>query len=115
MAETIITQFDKEELISLISSSIQVAFSNLKLPTQETDEWFDIHQLREYLPDRPARATIYQWIHSRQIPYHKGSKKLRFLKSEIDLWLKSSRQKTSKEILEAADKYIGKNKNGGNK
>jgi hypothetical protein len=40
------------------------------------------------------------------IPVHKGGKKLRFLKSEIDSWLKQGRKKTFAEIATEADCYL---------
>ncbi|MBK8245331.1 MAG: helix-turn-helix domain-containing protein [Saprospiraceae bacterium] len=58
----------------------------------ENDRWFDLQELREYLPDKPSKATIYSWVQNRSIPYHKGAKKLRFLKSELDAWMKKGRK-----------------------
>jgi hypothetical protein len=43
------------------------------------------------------------------IPVHKGGKKLRFLKSEIDNWLRQGRKKSNAEIEVEADQYL-KNK-----
>jgi excisionase family DNA binding protein len=75
------------------------------------DLWFDLNELCNYLPDKPAKATVYGWVHSENIPCHKGGKKLRFLKSEIDAWLKQGRKKTQSEIAEEAKQYV-KNKKG---
>lgn len=72
----------------------------------ETDCWFDLNELCEYHPDKPAPATVYGWVHFGQVPCHKGGKKLRFLKSEIDLWLKNGRKKTLAEISADADQYL---------
>jgi tmRNA-binding protein len=35
-----------------------------------------------------CKLKVYAWIGQRSIPYHKKGKKLMFLKSEIDSWLK---------------------------
>jgi len=79
----------------------------------ETDHWFDIQELCSYLPDKPTKPTVYGWVHFSIIPYHKGGKKLRFLKSEIDAWLKTGRRKTRAEIsAEAADFVSGNGKLG---
>ena len=51
------------------------------------DKWLNIDELKAYLPDHPAKATIYGWVSKREIPFHKGGKKLRFLQSDIDMWL----------------------------
>ena len=55
-----------------------------------TNAWLDLNELCIYLPDKPAKATVYGWVHQGRIPFHKGGKKLRFLRSEIDEWLNNS-------------------------
>jgi predicted DNA-binding transcriptional regulator AlpA len=76
----------------------------------ETDRWFDIVELCNYLPDKPSVPTAYGWVHFKTVPYHKspGQKKLRFLKSEIDEWLNMGRKKTLAEKASEADTYINK-------
>lgn len=71
----------------------------IKNPHSDSDRWFDLSELCEYLPDKPAKATVYGWVHTSIIPYHKGQKKLRFLKSEIDAWLMAGRDI---DLLQAA-------------
>lgn len=66
----------------------------------EIDRWFNIKELCEYVPDHPARQTVYGWIYRHNIPYHKKGKKLQFLKSEIDEWLKSDKRKTETCFLQ---------------
>lgn len=80
-------------------------------PTSEPDRWFDLIELINYLPDKPAKATVYGWVHSGLIPCNKGAKKLRFLKSEIDNWLKQGRRKTLAEIKAEAEAYKRKGSN----
>ena len=77
----------------------------------ETDRWFDLTELCDYLPDKPKKPTVYGWVHHRLIPVHKGTKKLRFLKSEIDNWIKQGRKKTLAETAIEADQYL-KSKKG---
>lgn len=79
----------------------------------ETDCWFDLNELCKYHPDKPSKATVYGWVNANTIPVHKGGKKLRFLKSEIDNWLKQGRKKTNAEIASEADNYL-KSKGGYN-
>ncbi|OAV72232.1 Helix-turn-helix domain protein [Bacteroidales bacterium Barb4] len=76
-----------------------------KSPVPATDCWMNIDELREYLPDKPAKATIYGWVNNRQIPHHKGGKKLRFLQSEIDKWLSAGKRKSESELAMEAEKY----------
>jgi hypothetical protein len=75
-------------------------------PQQQTDQWFDLNELCNYLPEKPAKPTVYGWVHSSIIPFHKRAKKLFFLKSEIDTWLKTGRKKTVAEIAAEADQYL---------
>ena len=59
------------------------------IPTVEEpiDRWFTVDELREYLPEHPARQTVYGWTSNAIIPFHKKGKSLRFKKSEVDKWL----------------------------
>ncbi len=77
------------------------------------DHWFDLNELVEYDPEKRTKPTFYGYIHQRAIPFHKRGKKLIFLKSEIDNWLKSGRKKTIGEIALEANSYI--KIKGGNK
>ena len=82
-------------------------------PQQQTDQWFDLNELCNYLPEKPAKPTVYGWVHSSIIPFHKRAKKLFFLKSEIDIWLKTGRKKTVAEIESEADIYLETKKKRG--
>lgn len=86
----------------------QIILSQNKEPQSqpEADRWFTIEELCEYLPDKPAKSTIYGYIHSMSIPFHKTTKRLRFLKSEIDSWLQSGKRQTVSQIESEADKYL---------
>jgi excisionase family DNA binding protein len=75
-----------------------------KQPT-ETNRWFDLNELCNYHPDKPSKPTVYGWVNVGSIPVHKGGKKLRFLKSEIDTWLLQGRKKTLAETATEAEKY----------
>lgn len=77
------------------------------------DRWFDLQELRNYLPDKPATATVYSWVHAGILPFHKGSKRLRFRKSEIDNWLMKGGKKTNEEIEQEAHTNLLKSKSGG--
>ena len=81
-------------------------------PTQP-ERWFDLNELCNYHPDKPSKLTVYGWVNAGIIPVHKGGKKLRFLKSEIDSWLKQGRKKTFSEIACEAENYL-KTKGGNN-
>jgi len=72
----------------------------------EPDRWFDLIELCQYHPDKPSKPTVYGWVNAGTIPVHKGGKKLRFLKSEIDSWLMQGRKKTLEETATEAATYI---------
>lgn len=69
-------------------------------------QWFNVEELRAYLPSHPARQTVYGWICHRAIPYRKKGKKLLFLKSEIDEWLKADKRETNAELYAEALEYV---------
>jgi hypothetical protein len=102
-------------LNSIENLLLDIKHKYVSAPPQQADQWFDLNELCNYLPDKPATATVYGWVHTSQIPYHKGtSKKLRFLKSQIDIWLLQGRKKTFAETASEADKYLLKRKGGVN-
>ena len=79
---------------------------------KEEDQWFNLEQLCAYLPDKPAKSTVYGWVSDNLIPYNKTGKKLRFLKSKIDTWLQENAHRTSTEIQMEAMKHLYGNKGG---
>lgn len=86
---------------------------NLKIGRSQTyvemDVWFDLKSLCEYLPSKPSQQTVYGWTCNSEIPYHKIGKKLHFLKSEIDAWLKGGKHDTKQEIEQKASEYLKRN------
>ena len=81
----------KEYLNSAIDEAVNKALAAVKTPEPE---YMTIDQLRDYLPQTPAKQTVYQWVHFKQIPYHKRGKTVLFKRSEIDLWLSETRRTT---------------------
>jgi len=118
MQAVTITQITPFELESLIENSLRKIINSNKpnTPTEPTDRWFNVNELCNYLPDRPAKQTIYGKVSNNEIPHYKDAKKLRFLKSEIDIWLKQGRKKTTievqEEIQKATDTFLSKRKGG---
>ena len=109
MQAVTITQISPLELEVLLENTLRKVLSFKTEPLPEQDKWFNIDELCNYLPDKPARATIYGKVHQRKIPFHKTSKALIFRKSEIDSWLSLGRTKTTAEIqLEAANYLMRK-------
>lgn len=90
----------------------QAEFQPIQAESTEADRWFDLIELCEYHPDKPTKPTVYGWVSTGKIPVHKGGKKLRFLKSEIDNWLKQGKIKTFAEIEADAEQYLTNRKRG---
>jgi len=101
--ETLLNKVEKIETLLSAEQSAQ----------PEGDQWFNLADLCRYHPDHPAKPTVYAWIGQRSIPYHKKGKKLMFLKSEIDSWLKEGRRKTAAEIQAEAEQFVISNRKGG--
>lgn len=97
--------------IAQLKGFIMSNFSALQ-PPQPKVEWMDLDQLCAYLPDKPSKATVYGWVCARTIPYHKKTKKLSFLKSEIDAWMAKSGHATADEIRDTALDTFGYRKGG---
>jgi excisionase family DNA binding protein len=93
-----------------VSEIKRLLLERSNIQTRESEQWFDLNELCQYIPDKPSKSTVYCWVSANQIPYHKGGKKLRFLKSEVDAWLKLGRRKTVVEIESEVDTYLKKSK-----
>lgn len=95
-------------LIEKVESLEKVLQNNEEKRYKTENRWFNIDELIDYLPDKPAKATVYGWVSTRQIPYHKGNsgKRLRFLQAEIDEWLFEGKRKTESEFNEEALKFL---------
>lgn len=74
------------------------------------NQWFNVIEPCAYLPNKPAKATIYFDVSKNLIPYHKSTKKLRFLKSKVDAWLKEGKKKTASDIQAEADEFLSSRK-----
>ena len=85
---------------------IETLLNETKTELPESDQWFNLQELCQYLPDRHAWQTVYGWIRQKLIPYHKKGKKLQFLKSEIDNWFKTNKHKSLAEIQAEAEQFI---------
>ena len=86
------------QLLEIRSLIQNMATTTPLLPA--SDQWLNVKELSEYLPSRPAVATIYEYTANETIPFSKQGKSLIFLKSEIDEWLRSGRKKTKAEKLD---------------
>lgn len=95
MKDTVfLSQIGKDELIEEIAMRTAELLAGTK-PSAINDEnpnkRFTVEQLINYLPDHPARPTVYGWIWNNKIPYEKHGKRVLFRKSAIDRWNEEGR------------------------
>jgi excisionase family DNA binding protein len=60
---------------------------NTSASDDSNEVWMNVDDLRDYLPNHPAKSTIYVWASTHAIPFHKKGRYTLFRKSEIDEWL----------------------------
>jgi predicted DNA-binding transcriptional regulator AlpA len=77
-----------------------------------SDQWLDLNELIEYDPEKRTKPTWYSKIHKNEVPHYKRDKKVYFLKSEIDEWLKEGKRKSNAELDQEAAAYLSNNKKG---
>ena len=88
--------------------SLQETVNTLRHKQQasESPRWMNIDELCAYHPSHPKKQTVYEWVSKKTIPYHKMTKGLMFLQSEIDEWLKRGAQKSEEELLQEAKAFV---------
>lgn len=50
--------------------------------------------------------TLYGYVRRNEIPFYKKGNRLKFFKSEIIDWIKTGKQKTTKEVEAEADEFL---------
>lgn len=78
----------------------------------QPEQWLDLNDLIKYDPEKRTKPTWYSKISRNEVPYYKRGKKVYFLKSEIDEWLREGKCKSNSEIEEESSSYLLKNKKG---
>jgi len=58
------------------------------------DKFLSVSEVSEYL--NVKKTTVYSWVESREIPFYKIGRLIRFKKNDIDEWMEKHR----KEILD---------------
>ena len=98
-----------DQVITTLDELKDLIIKSLEKPEEPKDDSsMNIDELRKYLPDHPAKSTIYGWVGAGLIPFHKYSKKLSFKKSEIDEWLDKGSGRTAEEIQDIAIEYVNR-------
>ena len=88
------TSFDDlPEIVVEISKKLDLLLSDRITQVKDEDNLMTMEDLRDYLPENPARQTVYAWVNDRKVPYEKYGRRLYFRKSEIDKWIANGRRK----------------------
>jgi hypothetical protein len=82
---------DLPQLVSDLIQKVDLLLEDHDTQIKDEDYLMSVEDLRAYLPENPARQTVYGWINGRRIPYEKHGKRLYFRKSKIDWWLANGR------------------------
>ena len=77
---------DIEALADILAEKVFAKLKALISQQDHNDRLMTVEQLAEYL--HVEKHWVYQHVHARDIPYVKVGAKLRFLKREIDRWIK---------------------------
>ena len=70
------------------------------------NEIFNMAQAADYLG--LAKSTIYKMTSSRLIPHSKVSRKIIFMRNELEDWITKHKIKTKEEIEREADAYLSR-------
>lgn len=102
----IIIQMEEAQFKNLLETTVREAQRQvLDSQNSPSEQWLSVQDLCNYLPMNCSPKKVYEWTSKKFIPFHKKTKSLFFLKSEIDVWLKSGRFKTALEINANSDTF----------
>ncbi|MFE3866472.1 helix-turn-helix transcriptional regulator [Flavobacterium sp. LS2P90] len=101
-----ITEAGIKVLTDQITEKILQAINFSK--TSDEDAFLNIDEAAKLID--LAKTSVYGLVHKNKIPYHKKSKRLYFLKSEILDWVKSGKQESKSELEIRANEYLSKNR-----
>ena len=80
------------KIVAEMNKKIDLLIADRKTPIIDEDSLMNMEILRDYLPEKPARQTVYGWVNEKKIPYEKYGRRLYFRKSKIDKWIANGRQ-----------------------
>lgn len=94
------------EQLATLQESVNLLLKEKQTIPQEENQWLSVEDLMKYDPSKPAKATIYGWVHYKSIPFFKKGKRIFFRRDQIDEWLNSNRKQTAVEIEHTAEDRI---------
>lgn len=81
-------RLDEEDIEIIVQRVLQALRPLLTGRAIDRDEIFTPETLAEYL--KVDRSWIYKKVHTKEIPFFKNGKYVRFKKSEIDKWIEEN-------------------------
>jgi len=116
MDKTVFISLPIEDLQTVIIDCVNSCLKNntqeTKPNTKQPEQWLDLNDLIQYDPEKRTKPTWYSKISRNEVPHYKRGKKVYFLKSEIDEWLKQGKCKSNAEIEQEAEAYLSNNRKG---
>ncbi len=82
-----ITFNDLPQAVMEINRKLDILLSEREDKTDDKDYLMTLEKLIEYLSEKSAWQTIYQWVNYRKIPFEKYGSRLYFRKFDIDNWI----------------------------
>ena len=106
MNNVILTQLSLEELRQMLREEVNVLLLQMtnSVPDSSYKELLTLAEASLYL--KLARATVYNLVHRREIPYMKRGKRLYFAKDELHAWVAEGRKSTQRELNEIANVHL---------
>ena len=106
MENLVFTQLSVSEVRKMLREEVQAAIKESQLPRTagDSNELFTIQEVAKYI--NMAVPSVYGLVHHKKIPHIKRGKRLIFEKGQIVEWLQSGRQRTTRDISEAAETYL---------
>jgi len=112
MQNVVLSTRNIDDFISDVANEVvkRIAHQLEESPQFEKDRWFNLDELIQYHPNKPKKPTVYSWVNKGLIPHHKQGRKLAFLKSEIDSWLKEGKRLTPSEVTDEVQSMLNPTK-----
>ena len=79
-------------MVSELVKKMDLLLADKMANVKDEDYLMTIEDLRDYLPENPARQTVYMWVNENKIPFEKYGRRLYFRKTDIDRWISVGRQ-----------------------
>ena len=79
-------------MVAEINKKIDLLIADRVSHSKEDDYLMTMEDLRDFLPENPARQTVYMWVNEGKIPCEKYGRRLYFRKTDIDRWISVGRQ-----------------------